>query len=100
VKFLASAECQDIIGNSGVVFPAIPEAAETSQQVRADDGVDVSAFVEQADEEGGTFLFPITDYGGEINTIMTETMDSIGLGQVKAEDALPAANEEVNALFK
>ncbi|MBZ0284406.1 MAG: sugar ABC transporter substrate-binding protein [Anaerolineae bacterium] len=100
VKFLASAECQNIVGESGVVFPAIPEAAAMSQQMRADAGVDVSAFVDQANEENGTFLFPIADFAGEISTIMGEAMDSIGLGQAKAADVLPAANEEINALFQ
>jgi len=100
VKFLASPACQNIVGESGAVFPAIPEAADLSLQVRADAGVDVSAFVDQANEEGGTFLFPITDWGGEINTIMTEAMDSIGLGQVDAASALEDANEEVNSLFE
>jgi multiple sugar transport system substrate-binding protein len=100
VKFLASAECQNIVGESGVVFPAIPEAAALSQQVRADAGVDVSAYVEQANQEGGTFLFPIADFAGEISTIMTEAMDGIALGQARAEDVLPAANEEINALFQ
>jgi multiple sugar transport system substrate-binding protein len=99
VKYLASIDCQMVVGEAGAVFPAIPEAADASLQVRADAGVDVSAFVDQANEEGGTFLFPITDFGGEINTIMNETMDSIGLGQVDAATALPAANEEVNSLF-
>ncbi len=99
VKFLASADCQNIIGASGVVFPAIPEAAAMSQQMRADAGVDVSAFVEQANEENGTFLFPIADYAGEITTIMNEVMDQIALGQAKAADVLPAANAEINALF-
>lgn len=100
VKFLGSIDCQKIVGESGVVFPAIPEAAAISQQVRADVGVDVSAFVDQANEEGGTFLFPITDFGGEISTIMTETMDSIGLGQTDAASALAKANDEVNELFQ
>jgi len=100
VKFLASAECQNIIGASGVVFPAIPEAAAASQQIRADAGVDVSAFVDQANEEGGTFLFPIADFAGEISTIMNEAMDAISLGQSKAADVLPAANEEINGLFQ
>jgi multiple sugar transport system substrate-binding protein len=99
VKFLASAECQNIIGQSGVVFPAIPEAAAMSQQMRADAGVDVSAFVEQADEENGTFLFPIADFAGEITTIMNEAMDSVGLGLAQAADVLPAANAEINDLF-
>ncbi len=100
VKFLASADCQNIVGQSGVVFPAIPEAADLSLQVRADIGVDVSAFTLQAAEEGGTFLFPITDYGGEITVIMQEAMDRIALGEVDAETELKAANEEVNALFE
>lgn len=100
VKFMGSEECQNIVGEAGVVFPAIPAAAATSQQIRADDGVDVSAFVEQADEENGTFLFPIADYAGEISTIMNEAMDSIALGQAKAADILPAANAEINELFQ
>lgn len=100
VKFLASEECQTIVGQSGVVFPAIPSAADLSLQVRDEAGIDVSAFTEQAAEEGGTFLFPITDFGGEIATIMTETMDAIALGQSEAEAALSDANEEVNDLFR
>lgn len=100
VKYLASADCQNIVGQAGVVFPAIPEAADLSLNVRAEAGVDVSAFTLQAAEEGGTFLFPITDYGGEITVIMQEAMDRIALGEVDAETALNEANEEVNALFE
>ena len=100
VKYLASAECELTVGESGVVFPATVEGAEASLAVRADNGIDVSAFTLQANEEGGTFLFPITDFGGEIATIMSETMDSIALGTAEAGDVLPAANEEVNELFQ
>ena len=60
----------------------------------------MSAFTLQASEEGGTFLFPITDFGGEIATIMSETMDGIALGDANAAEALPAANAEVNQLFE
>lgn len=100
VKFLASPECELIVGNAGVVFPATPEGVEASLQVRADAGIDVTAFTDQALEEGGTFLYPITDFGGEIATIMTETMDAIALGQAEAESALLSANDEVNSLFE
>src|SRR5690606_13979687 len=100
VKYLGSADCQNIVGEAGVVFPAIPEAADLSLNVRAEAGVDVSAFTLQAAEEGGTFLFPITDFGGEITVIMQEAMDRIALGEVDAETALNEANEEVNALFE
>ncbi|MEM9952238.1 MAG: sugar ABC transporter substrate-binding protein [Chloroflexota bacterium] len=100
VKFLGSADCQQIVGESGVVFPAVPEAAEVSLNVRLDNGIDVSAFTDQAFEEGGTFLFPITDFGGEIATIMQETTDAIALGEMDAATALTEANEEVNSLFE
>ena len=100
VKFLASAECQQIVGESGVVFPAVPEAVEASLNVRAEVDIDVSAFTDQAFEEGGTFLFPITDFGGEISTIMQETTDAIALGVIDAETALEEANSEVNELFE
>jgi multiple sugar transport system substrate-binding protein len=100
VKFMASPECENIVGDAGVVFPATPDGVEHSLAAREAVGIDVSAFTDQAAEENGTFLYPITDFGGEINTIMTEAMDSIGLGQGTAADILPAANEEVNALFQ
>ncbi len=100
VKFLASPACENIVGDAGVVFPATPEGVQHSLAAREAAGIDVSAFTDQAAEENGTFLYPITDFGGEINTIMSEAMDSVGLGQAKAADALPAANDEVNALFK
>ena len=100
VKYLASEACQMVVGGSGVVFPAIPAAVDAALAMRAESGVDVSAFTDQANEEGGTFLFPITDFGGEISTIMTDAMTLIGLGQGAAADVLPAANEEVNSLFQ
>jgi multiple sugar transport system substrate-binding protein len=99
VKYLASDACEMVVGQSGVVFPAIPDAAAASQKTRTDKGIDVSAFIDQANEKGGTFLFPITDFGGEIATIMSEAMDKINLGQDTAENVLPAANDEVNKLF-
>jgi multiple sugar transport system substrate-binding protein len=99
VKYLASLECQNIVGASGVVFPAIPAATALSLQVREAAGVDVSAFTLQAGEEGGTFLFPITDYGAQINTIMTEAIESIGLGLGDPAEILRRANREVNDLF-
>jgi multiple sugar transport system substrate-binding protein len=100
VKYLASADCLMVVGQSGVVFPSIPAAAEASLKVRTDKGIDVNAFFEQANEKDGTRLYPITDFGSEIRTIMGETMDNIGLGKVDAASALKKANDEVNALFK
>jgi multiple sugar transport system substrate-binding protein len=99
VKYLASSPCEDIIGESGVIFPAIPEATDKFVKAREAKSVDVSGFVEQANEKDGTFLFPITDHGAEIYTIMRDAMDRIALGKAEAAPTLKDANDQVNALF-
>ena len=57
VKFLASPECQNIVGNAAVVFPAIPEATDRAVAAHKKNGVDVSAFTSYL-EEKRTFLYP------------------------------------------
>lgn len=99
VKYLASPECENVVGDAGVVFPAIRAAADKSVKARKDKGIDVSPFTDQANEKDGTFLFPITDNGANISTIMNEAMDNIGLGKSDAATALKKANDEVNKLF-
>jgi len=99
VKFLASEEAQMIVGQSAVVFPAIPAAAEAALASFEEKGLDVSPYLEQAQQENGTFLFPIADNASEYTSIMTAAMQSIALGEQTAEEALPKANEEVNDLF-
>jgi multiple sugar transport system substrate-binding protein len=100
VKFASSKTCEDIVGNAGVVFPAMQSGVEASLAKRKADGVDVNAFTDQALDPAGTFLFPITDHASEISTIMMPLMDSIFLGEKKAADALKEANDQVNALFQ
>ncbi|GHF37676.1 multiple sugar transport system substrate-binding protein [Deinococcus metalli] len=100
VKFLASPTCQNIVGNTGVVFPAIPAAAAASQAKSKSRGVDVAPFINQAKLPGGTFYFPITDHISEVNDIMSSAMQQVYLGKATAAAALPAANDKVNALFK
>jgi multiple sugar transport system substrate-binding protein len=100
VKFASSKTCEDIVGQAGVVFPAIQSGVEASLAKRKTDGVDVSTFTQEGLDPNGTFLFPITDHGSEISTIMGPVMDSIMLGEKKAADALKDANTQVNALFQ
>lgn len=100
VKFLASPECANIVGDAGVVFPAQQSGVERALAAYQKRGLDVSAFTEQALEPSGTFLFPVTDHASEIVSIVSPVMQSIMLGQAKAADVLPAANAQVNALFK
>ena len=97
VHFLASADCQDIVGRSGTVFPAIPEAADLSEQARADAGIDVSPFTIQVDDNT-TFTAPIADHAADRTAIMGPAMEAIFTGS-DAASTLADANEQVNALF-
>ena len=100
VKFLASPEAQKIVGEHGVVFPAVPEATEIAKTRMGQKGVDVSAFVEEATDPKATFLFPITDHGSDIDRIMRAAFDAIYLNGADAATTLKAASQEVNALFQ
>jgi multiple sugar transport system substrate-binding protein len=100
LKYLASPECANTVGSFGVVFPAQQSGVDAAVAAYKAKGLDVSAFTQQALEENGTFLFPVTDHASEISSIMTPVMQSIMLGEAKAADVLPAANEQVNALFQ
>ncbi|WP_245601865.1 ABC transporter substrate-binding protein [Hamadaea tsunoensis] len=98
VKYLASADCQNVVGQTGVVFPAIPQATDKAQAAFQAKGVDVDAFLVHV-KDHTTFLFPITDNAADVNTIMTTEMDAILSGKKAASD-LKQANDQVNALFK
>ena len=100
VKYLGSAEAQNVVGSYGAVFPAIESGVQAALTAYQSKGVDVTAFTAQALEKDGTFLFPVTDNASQITSIMQQTLDSIFLGQVQAAPALKEANAKVNATFK
>ncbi|HEY8471208.1 MAG TPA: sugar ABC transporter substrate-binding protein [Natronosporangium sp.] len=99
VKFLASRECQDIVGEHAVVFPAIQESTAIATEQYEANGIDASAFTVHV-EEDTTFLFPITEHASEIYSILEPTMDSIYSFQADPEQALSEANAQINALFQ
>ena len=99
VKFLASPEAQKIVAGFGVVFPAIPEAAEISVKQMAAKGADVSAFIDEAKQPDGTFFLPISEHASEIVRILRASFDSIFLEGADVSNTLKAANKEVNSLF-
>lgn len=99
VKYLASAEAQEIVGSYGAVFPAISSGAEKAQAAYEARGLDVSPYLDQANEENGTFLFPIVDNASEYVAIVQPALESVALGQAPASDVIPDMNAELNDLF-
>ncbi|TNU76449.1 sugar ABC transporter substrate-binding protein [Miniimonas arenae] len=97
VEYLGSAACQDVVGASGVVFPAIPSGTDAAKAAFEAKGIDVTPFLQHV-EDGTTFLFPITDHAAEITGIMQPAVDAVFTGDAEP-DSLTSANDQVNALF-
>ncbi|SNT60516.1 multiple sugar transport system substrate-binding protein [Asanoa hainanensis] len=100
VKFLASPDCQNIVGGNAVVFPAIKDASEKALEAHKSKGRDVQAFIDEAAAPGGTFFLPITDHGSEVSQIVQDAIQSAVLGQTDSASAMKKANDQVNQLFK
>lgn len=100
VKFLASTDCANIVGDFGVVFPAIQTGVDRAIAAYKERGLDVSAFTGIAAAENGTYLLPMTEHGSEIRDILQPVLQDIFDGVATAQDALPQINTEINALFK
>lgn len=99
VKFLGSADCQNIVAGNAVVFPAIKAATDKAAAAHEAKGHDVKAYLDATKTEGGTFLLPITDHGNEVSQIVQDAIQSIVLGQIGTAEGLKQANDQVNALF-
>lgn len=100
VKFLASADCQNIVGGNGVVFPAIKAAGDKALAAHKAKGRDVQVFADEAQAPGGTFFLPVTEHGNEISQIVQDAIQSTVLGQTDSATALKKANDQVNGLLK
>lgn len=98
VEYLGSTACQDVVGDKGVVFPAILSATDNAVEAYRKRGINVDAFTDQVAEKT-TFLFPMTDSAATINGIMQPAMDAVLTGQADV-GSLTAANDRVNALFE
>lgn len=97
VEFLASPDCQNIVGDKAIVFPAIPAATDKAKAAWKAKGIDVSPFTDHITNKT-TFLFPITDHASEITNIMTPAMDNVLSGKADVA-SLTDANNQVNQLF-
>ena len=98
VKFLASPTCQNVIGEGAVVFPAIPDAADTAIAAHEGNGVDVTAFTVHVDD-GTTFLFPITNAASQVEDLVGPVMQQILRGEVDASEGLGGIAGSVDSVL-
>jgi len=98
VKFLGSADCQDLVAEKAVVFPAITTSTDKAQAAFKAKGIDVTPFTVHV-QDGTTFLYPLTDHAAAIQQIMKPAMDNV-LNFSADPSSLTDANDQVNALFQ
>lgn len=99
VRFLSGEQCQEIIGQSGVVFPARPKGTELAVEYnKTQRKLDVTPFTRQV-EEKTTFLFPVTTNAADITALMQPRMDAVYIGSAPVS-SLTGLNKQLNALFK
>ena len=98
VRYLGSIDCQRIVGENAIVFPAIQEASDVAQQAYADLGVDVGAWNLYLDQET-TFLFPVTDNYDRVNSEMAPAVEEILLGRADATDRLQQVQSAVDTIM-
>ena len=99
VEYLASAECQDVVGLQGGCLPraSAPRPSKPPRPSRPRASTS-RAFTEHVKDKT-TFLYPITDNAAKVKGIMEPAMDAVVSGKAPAS-SLTEANEQVNALFK
>jgi multiple sugar transport system substrate-binding protein len=99
VKYLSGAECQNIIGQSGVVFPARPAGTDLAIAYNKNERkLDVTPFTQQV-EQKTTFLFPVTTNAADIAALMAPRMDAVYIGS-SPTTSLTKLNGQLNELFK
>jgi multiple sugar transport system substrate-binding protein len=99
VRFMSGAQCQAIIGESGVVFPARPEATELAVAYNRDKRkLDVTPFTDHV-RQGTTFLFPVTTNAADIRALMQPRLDAVYIGS-EPVSSLTQLNDQLNDLFQ
>jgi multiple sugar transport system substrate-binding protein len=99
VKFLSGEQCQDIIGQSGVVFPARPKGTDLAVAFnKSERKLDVSPFTDQVKNKT-TFLFPVTTNAADITALMQPRLDSLYIGSSPIS-SVNKLNTQLNNLFK
>ncbi|KRC43027.1 sugar ABC transporter substrate-binding protein [Oerskovia sp. Root22] len=97
VAYLASADCQDKVGEAGLIFPALKSGTQVALKAREKLGYDSTAFVSVA-EAGETFLVPVIQRSAEVGTAVQDAMQAIAQG-ADPKATLAAAAATVKSLY-
>ena len=98
VRHVASRECQQILAESGVLYPAWQGLAAMAVAKQQAMGVDTQVFLDAA--AGVTFPPPVAPHGAEVSDLMSATIQRILAGRVKAAEVLPDTERRVRQITR
>lgn len=98
VAYMASDECQVMIGEAGAVFPAREAGTQASLEVRKAAGLDVSAFTVHLDE-GTTQTMAVTTNAADIAGLTGPAFEAIYIGN-QPVSSLTDLNRQLNRLLE
>lgn len=98
VRYVASYECQRMLAETGVLYPAWKGLAATAVGIQQRQGIDTQVFLDAA--AGRSFLPPVVPHGTEVSDLMSATIQRILSGRVRAAEALPEAERRVRQITR
>ncbi|KAK1181883.1 sugar ABC transporter substrate-binding protein [Streptomyces sp. NBS 14/10] len=100
VAYLASDQCQTVVGEYGVVFPATSAGTEAAIAAYKKKGIDVTAFTEPVADKKDfrTFSYPITNYAADVTALMMPQMEDI-YGNGAPVSSLDQTNSQINRIL-
>ena len=101
LRYLGSAECQQVVARHGVVFPAAKGLAAVAAGVQRQQGIEPGAFLQAADPAHSLgFAPPVVDRGAEIVDLINGAIEASLLLRAQPAAALKAANDKAHAVLK
>jgi multiple sugar transport system substrate-binding protein len=99
VQYIASPACQDVLGSSGVVFPATQNGTKLFQQHWMAKGINVQAFIDAAHNNGDRIVTdPVVVDGPQFQTNWLNTISTIYQGQSSVSGGLAKLQTEEQQL--
>ncbi|WP_112138846.1 ABC transporter substrate-binding protein [Glycomyces dulcitolivorans] len=97
ISWMGTVECQTAAGVEGTFLPSIPEALQATVEAQAEQGVDLSSFV-QAMEDGVPYPAPPTVHGQELVDTLQPMFEAYFTGERDADVFTEAADASEDIL--
>jgi multiple sugar transport system substrate-binding protein len=98
VRFMASADCQDLVAEEAVIFPSIESSSNLAREAFDSKGIDVSAVEKYFEDNGVRVTMPVVRNSAKATSTAALAFENIHLGKQGVSD-LTALADEVNSII-